>query len=97
MAPIVNRSVFYGNGPKNGSKLQQWHQRLTERESVKKTFDEYYKGVEGMKDPRAKEAYLSGVRKREYRDHRLEWMIKSGGLDIVLKGLEKNNIRFTWP
>lgn len=32
--------------------------------------------------------------KREYRDHRLEWMIKSGGLDVVLKGLEADNIRF---
>ena len=36
-----------------------------------------------------------GLFKREYRDHRLEWMIKSGGLDVVLKGLERDNIRFT--
>ena len=35
-----------------------------------------------------------GLFKREYRDHRLEWMIKSGGVDIVLKGLERDNIRF---
>ena len=35
-----------------------------------------------------------GLFKREYRDHRLEWMIKSGGLDVVLKGLERDNIRF---
>ena len=36
-----------------------------------------------------------GLFKREYRDHRLEWMIKSGGLDVVLKGLERDTIRFT--
>ena len=36
-----------------------------------------------------------GLFKREYRDHRLEWMMKSGGVDIVLKGLEAGNIRFT--
>ena len=36
-----------------------------------------------------------GLFKREYRDHRLEWMIKSGGIDVVLKGLEKGNIRFS--
>ena len=35
-----------------------------------------------------------GEFKREYRDHRLEWMIRFGGLDVV-DGLEKNNIRFT--
>ncbi|MBT6569113.1 MAG: glutathione S-transferase family protein, partial [Gammaproteobacteria bacterium] len=37
----------------------------------------------------------SGVFKREYRDHRLEWMIKSGGISVVLDGLDRNNIRFT--
>jgi glutathione S-transferase/RNA polymerase-associated protein len=36
-----------------------------------------------------------GLFKREYRDHRLEWMIKSGGLEVVLKGLDADNIRFT--
>nr|MBA3812034.1 glutathione S-transferase family protein [Caulobacteraceae bacterium] len=35
-----------------------------------------------------------GLFKREYRDHRLEWMIKSGGLEVVVKGLEAGNIRF---
>jgi glutathione S-transferase/RNA polymerase-associated protein len=36
-----------------------------------------------------------GLFKREYRDHRLEWMIKSGGLEVVLEGLAKDNIRFS--
>jgi glutathione S-transferase/RNA polymerase-associated protein len=35
-----------------------------------------------------------GLFKREYRDHRLEWMIKVGGLEVVTKGLAKDNIRF---
>ena len=39
----------------------------------------------------------AGGFRREYRDHRLEWMMKSGGVQIVLDGLAKNNIRFTWP
>ena len=39
----------------------------------------------------------SGAIRREYRDHRLEWMMKSGGVQVVLDGLAKNNIRFTWP
>jgi glutathione S-transferase/RNA polymerase-associated protein len=36
----------------------------------------------------------AGLFKRQYRDHRLEWMIRSGGIEVVLKGLEKDNIRF---
>jgi glutathione S-transferase/RNA polymerase-associated protein len=41
------------------------------------------------------QAVKSGLFKREYRDHRLEWMIRSGGLDVVIDGIEKNNIRFS--
>ena len=40
-------------------------------------------------------AVKSGLFKREYRDHRLEWMIRSGGLDVVLEGIKDNNIRFS--
>jgi glutathione S-transferase/RNA polymerase-associated protein len=36
----------------------------------------------------------SGLFVREYRDHRLEWMLRSGGAQVVLDGLEKKNIRF---
>jgi glutathione S-transferase/RNA polymerase-associated protein len=39
----------------------------------------------------------AGQFKRQYRDHRLEWMIRSGGLDVVQRGLERDNIRFTQP
>ena len=41
-------------------------------------------------------AYASGERRREYRDHRLEWMVKSGGIHVVLAGLRDNTIRFPW-
>jgi glutathione S-transferase/RNA polymerase-associated protein len=36
-----------------------------------------------------------GLFKREYRDHRLEWMVKSGGLEVVTQGLARGNIRFS--
>jgi hypothetical protein len=42
-------------------------------------------------------AMEQGLFKREYRDHRLEWMIKSGGIEVVQQGLEKGNIRFIEP
>ncbi len=35
-----------------------------------------------------------GLFKRQYRDHRLEWIIRMGGLSVVLDGIEKDNIRF---
>jgi glutathione S-transferase/RNA polymerase-associated protein len=50
-------------------------------------------GAPGMADVAS--LVEQGLFKREYRDHRLEWMIKSGGLEVVLKGLEAGNIRFT--
>jgi glutathione S-transferase/RNA polymerase-associated protein len=37
----------------------------------------------------------SGAFQREYRDHRLEWMIRSGGLSIVQRGLESGTSRFS--
>ena len=37
----------------------------------------------------------TGRFKRQYRDHRLEWMMRSGGLSIVLQGIEKKTIRFS--
>jgi glutathione S-transferase/RNA polymerase-associated protein len=37
----------------------------------------------------------SGLFKREYRDHRLEWMMRSGGAEVVLEGMRRGNIRFT--
>ena len=39
----------------------------------------------------------TGGGRREYRDHRLEWMVKSGGIEVVLAGLRDGNIRFPWP
>ena len=49
----------------------------------------------GLEQVRA--ALEQGLFQREYRDHRLEWMIKSGGLSVVERGLEKRNIRFIQP
>jgi len=95
VAPYLNRSVHYGIGPDEGSRLKAWHKRLCERPSVVQTFKEFEAATQGMSS--AAERLASGAIRREYRDHRLEWMMKSGGVQIVLDGLAKNNIRFTWP
>ena len=95
VAPYVNRSFHYGLGTQDGSPLARWRDRLRERPSVAATFKEFEAAAERMCDGAARLA--SGAIRREYRDHRLEWMMKSGGVQIVLDGLAKNNIRFTWP
>ena len=94
-APMVNRSVHYGMGPIAGSPLATWHAQLRERPSVAATFAEFDAVAGRMGDMAA--AYASGERRREYRDHRLEWMVKSGGIDVVVAGLRDNTIRFPWP
>jgi glutathione S-transferase len=95
VAPMVNRSVHYGMGPKTGTPLANWHARLRERPSVAATFAEFDATAARMGD--AASAFASSGRRREYRDHRLEWMVKSGGIEVVIAGLRNNNIRFPWP
>lgn len=94
-APMVNRSVHYGLGPEPGTPLARWHDRVRERPSVAATFAEF--DVAAAEMAAASDLYTSGGRRREYRDHRLEWMVKSGGIEVVLAGLRDGNIRFPWP
>jgi glutathione S-transferase len=95
VAPYVNRSFHYGLGTAPDSPLARWRDRIRERPSVAATFREFEAAAERMGDAAARVA--SGQIRREYRDHRLEWMMKSGGVQIVLDGIAKNTIRFTWP
>lgn len=95
VAPYLNRSFHYGLGMPAGSSLARWRDRLRERPSVAATFKEFEAAAEGMAS--AADRLASGQIRREYRDHRLEWMMKSGGVQVVLDGLAKDNIRFTWP
>jgi glutathione S-transferase len=95
VAPYLNRSVHYGLGPQASSPLAAWHKRLCARPSVAATFKEFEGATQGMTN--AADRLASGAIRREYRDHRLEWMMKSGGVQVVLDGLAKDNIRFTWP
>ena len=95
VAPMVNRSVHYGLGPPPGSPLAEWHTRLQTRASVQETFEEFDRAAAKMQA--AADFYRTGGRRREYRDHRLEWMIRSGGIDVVLAGLRDDTIRFSWP
>ena len=93
VAPYVNGSVGHGNPPAKGSALSEWLSRANARPSVAAANKEAAQFSTAMSDVAG--LVEQGLFKREYRDHRLEWMIKSGGVDVVIKGLERDNIRFT--
>jgi hypothetical protein len=38
-----------------------------------------------------------GKIKRQYRDHRLEWMIRGGGMSVVQEGVEKSTSAAACP
>ncbi|HEY2178596.1 MAG TPA: glutathione S-transferase family protein [Caulobacteraceae bacterium] len=91
VAPLVAAAAFLGTPPTG--RLAAWLESTLKRPSVETTFGEarsFNRGVVDVADLVAR-----GLFKREYRDHRLEWMIKSGGLEVVLAGLVGDNIRFT--
>ena len=67
--------------------------RVRERPSVARTLREADEMLPVMSQVAA--LVESGAFVREYRDHRLEWMMRSGGVDIVLDGMKRNNIRFS--
>ncbi len=90
--PYVAGSIGLGHRPAAGSPLAAWFDRAAARPSVAETLAESRAFDTGIVD--VAELVAKGLFKREYRDHRLEWMIKSGGLEVVLKGLEAGNIRF---
>ena len=95
VAPMLNRSVHYGLGPDAASPLAAWHRRLSQRPAVAQTFAEFDQAASAMHA--VADAYKAPGRRREYRDHRLEWMVRSGGLAVVQTGLQDDNIRFSWP
>jgi glutathione S-transferase len=97
VVPYVNGSVGQGHPPAAGTKLAAWLGRANARPSVAACAADIAALNAGASMPNVAELVEKGLFKREYRDHRLEWMIKSGGVDVVLQGLARGNIRFAPP
>lgn len=91
--PIVSAFTVHGIPPAADSALARWMARAHQRPSVAKTTEESLAVVPLLEA--LAEAVGDNSFKRHYRDHRLEWMVRSGGLDVLLDGLAKGNIRFT--
>jgi glutathione S-transferase len=97
--PYLNGARGHGHEVPSGTRLANWFARANERPSVIATVKDITDMLRGGGRDMQSVADLldQGLFKREYRDHRLEWMIKTGGLEIVATGLARNNIRFTPP
>ncbi len=93
VVPYLNGSAGFGFVPEPGSPLAAWLARANARPAVSETAKEAAATIAGM--TAVSDLIEQGLFKREYRDHRLEWMIKSGGMKVVTDGLAKGNIRFT--
>jgi glutathione S-transferase/RNA polymerase-associated protein len=91
--PALFAAAMTGTPPPAGSRLAEWFGRASARPSVAATFEAATAAVAGFE--MIPQLVASGLFKREYRDHRLDWMLRSGGMEIVLEGMRKGNIRFT--
>ena len=91
--PIRQRLGGVGHGAEAGNKLAAWLERVGKRDSITKTIAatcEFQGNMEALPAMLA-----SGQFKRQYRDHRLEWMIRSGGIEAVIEGMKKGTVRFS--
>jgi glutathione S-transferase/RNA polymerase-associated protein len=93
VAPVLSRSAAVGLGPAEGSRLDAWLRRASQRESVARVVEQMQKVIANLPDFAA--LLAEGKIKRQYRDHRLEWMIRGGGISVVQEGIEKGTIRFS--
>lgn len=91
--PFVNGAAALGNKPLAGSKLEAWLKAMRSRPSAARikadivaTLPQYLNRPQDI---------ASGKTRRQYRDHRVDWMLRSGGLEIVLAGIAANDIRFS--
>lgn len=92
--PHVNAAAgVNGFPPPVGSGLARWLDRVRERPSVQRVVAEAIASMSGFE--MLPQLVAAGMFVREYRDHRLDWMFRSGGADVVLEGMRRKTIRFS--
>lgn len=92
VVPFVNSAGRFDIFPNPQTNLARWLKRINARPSVAQAHAE---AQAAELDPEVMVAALAAGFKREYRDHRLEWMIRAGAINVVQAGLDAENIRFT--
>jgi len=90
--PYVSMAASLGLRPPTGSALAAWLERAGARESARRCIEAFDRAMPAVAE--LPKVIASGGWAREYRDHRLEWMMRSGGESIVREGMARKNIRF---
>jgi glutathione S-transferase/RNA polymerase-associated protein len=92
--PHVAGSAFWGVAidARRHPRLARWSMRCGEQPAVAQDAEQVATWTRENLGAGASGAAMPIV--RQYRDHRLEWMMKTGGVDVVLRGLEAGTIRF---
>ncbi len=91
--PYLNRTAAYGYQPPKGGRLAAWFERANARGSVAQVRAQMQAALDALPD--LGELLRKGEVVRQYRDHRLEWMISAGGLEVVTEGMTNGSIRFS--
>jgi glutathione S-transferase/RNA polymerase-associated protein len=91
--PFVNGAAAVGYKPAPDGALDRWLRATRKRASAERCKADVVSTLASfMNRPRD---IAEGRAKREYRDHRLDWMLRSGGVQAVLDGMAKGTIRFS--
>jgi len=91
--PFVNGAAALGNKPSPDGRLSAWLKAMRGRPSAQRVKQDVIDTLPQFAS-RPKDV-AEGRHRREYRDHRVDWMLRSGGLPIVLAGIQADNIRFS--
>jgi glutathione S-transferase len=91
--PHVNGASSQGNKPAPGSRLEAWLRAVRARPSAQRCKQDIMATLATYLA--VPQRIASGQAKRQYRDHRLEWVLRSGGLEIIATGLRNDDIAFS--
>jgi glutathione S-transferase len=91
--PYLYTAGLFKMGPVDETPLARWLERMGDRPSVQRVLAEAKEAAAGFTD--LGEKFARGEYRRQYRDHRLEFLVRAGGGEIVEQGLAAGNIRFS--
>lgn len=91
--PHVNAASSQGNKPLPGTRLDGWLRAVRQRPSAQRCKADIVATLATF--AAVPQRIQSGEARRQYRDHRLEWMLRSGGLSIVEAGLASNTLQLS--
>jgi glutathione S-transferase/RNA polymerase-associated protein len=91
--PFVNGAAGVGYKPAPGGALDTWLREMRKRPSAQRIKQDVIDTL--ARFMKRGEEIAAGTYRRQYRDHRLDWMMRSGGMQIVLEGAAAGTLRFS--